>query len=364
MLVVCEEEAKVVRLMFTWYVCGDENGERLSIKGIARKLTEMEVPTYADSRPSQVYKKTQGWGEWHEGTVRKMLANETYAGTWYYGKYVHGRKLNPRSQWIPAEVPAVVSREVWEKAQERRAYNREMAKRNTKHEYLVGRRVTCGQCGGKMIGNGGRRPRRYYYCQNSQGELAAKIACDNRYFRVSKVDAAVWEWVHGLLLEPEMLRKRLEEEQAKTEEATRPLRTRLAVIDDLLANNRRQLEKLLDLYLSNDAFAKEMLTDRKARLETTIAALEKERADLTIQLEAITLTDEQILDFEKFAIKTMLDLSATQFGDFEERRRIIDDLDVKVTLAMEDGQRVAYVRCRIGEAAISIDRPSTRNWVL
>ncbi len=364
MLVACEEEARVVRLIFTWYVCGDEQGEKLSAKAIARRLTEMEVLTYADTRPKQAYKKTQGRGEWHEGTVRKVLANETYTGVWHCGKRVHGRKLNPREQWLPVEIPAIISRGVWEKVQERKRRNKEMAKRNTKHEYLVGRRVVCGQCGAKMIGNAGNRDRHYYYCPASQGELAAKRACDNRYFRVDKVDAAVWEWVHGLLLEPETLRKKLEEERAKAEEATKPLRARLAVIDDLLADNRRQLEKLLDLYLSNGAFTKEMLTDRKARLEATIAALEKERADLTTQLEAITLTDEQIQDFEEFAIQTMLDLAARQFGDFERRRKIIDDLDVRVTLAMEDGQRVAYVRCRIGEAAIPIDRPSTRSWAL
>lgn len=51
-----------------------------------------------------------------------------------------------------------------------------------------------------------------------------------------------------------------------------------------------------------------------------------------------------------------------QFGDFEKRRKIVDDLDVRVTLAMEDGQRVIYAQCRIGEAAIPIDRPSTRSW--
>jgi hypothetical protein len=62
------------------------------------------------------------------------------------------------------------------------------------------------------------------------------------------------------------------------------------------------LERLLDLYLSGD-FAKEMLTDRKARLETTIAALEKERADLVITLESRTISDAQILTIEKFVKK-------------------------------------------------------------
>jgi len=48
-------------------------------------------------------------------------------------------------------------------------------------------------------------------------------------------------------------------------------------------------------------FPKEVLTDRKTRLETTITALEEERANLTIQLEAVTLTDEQIVTITGFA---------------------------------------------------------------
>jgi hypothetical protein len=40
---------------------------------------------------------------------------------------------------------------------------------------------------------------------------------------------------------------------------------------------------------------------REARLEATIAALEEERADLTTQLETITLSDTQIATITDFA---------------------------------------------------------------
>jgi hypothetical protein len=40
--------------------------------------------------------------------------------------------------------------------------------------------------------------------------------------------------------------------------------------------------------------------------------------------------------------------------DFATRRQIIDLLDVRITLAIEDGQKVAYARCRVGEKAMSI----------
>lgn len=83
------------------------------------------------------------------------------------------------------------------------------------------------------------------------------------------------------------------------------------MIDDLLADNCRQLERLLDLYLSGD-FDKEVLTDRRTRLEATITALEKERAELTIQLETTTLTEGQI--------KTLADLAKRLPGDWKRQK--------------------------------------------
>ena len=196
----------------------------------------------------------------------------------------------------------------------------------------------------------------YYCCSVSRGLLARKD-CDAPSFRVDQVDAAVWKWVRDLLLTPEALRQNLEEQQAEQERANQPLRDRLAVIDDLLTDNRKQLERLLDLYLSGD-FDKEMLTERKAKLETTIAALEKEQSDLVMTLEAQTLTDDQIMTIEDFAKEVAEGLVKAE-ENFEVRRQIIDLLDVRVTLAIEEGQKVAYVRCLVDEAGLSIEPMNT-----
>jgi len=360
MLVTYEPETKIVRLIFTWYVYGDENGKKLSIRAIANRLTEMSVPTRADTY-NPFLKKVRGQGEWSRSTVRGILANETYAGVWHYGKCGKGGKLNPRGHWLAVEVPAIISREVWERAQERRAQNKEMAKRNnTRHNYLVARRATCGHCGAGMFGKA-MKPRnkvyQYYCCPTSRG-LLARTDCDAPSFRVDQVDTAVWDWVRDLLLNPEALRQNLEEQQAEQERANQPLRDRLAVIDDLLAENRRQLERLLDLYLSGD-FSKEVLTERKARLEITITALDQERADLAITLEAQTLTDDRIVTIESFAREVSESLEVAD-QDFDARRHIIDLLDVRVTLAIEEGQKVAYVRCLVDEAGLSIEPMNTR----
>ena len=137
------------------------------------------------------------------------------------------------------------------------------------------------------------------------------------------------------------------------------MRDRLSVIDDLLAENQKQLERLLDLYLSGD-FPKEVLTERKARLEATITALEKERANLIATLEVQTLSDSQIVTIEDFAKRVAGGLAKAE-ESFEARRHIIDLLDVRATLTIEDGQKVVYVRCLVDKTALSIESTTTKS---
>jgi len=171
-------------------------------------------------------------------------------------------------------------------------------------------------------------------------------------FRADHVDRAVWEWIKSFLTDPGALTEGLRQEQAECEEVNRPFRERLAVTDDLLDNNRRQLERALDLYLSGD-FDKDILTERKTRLENTIDALEQERASLAVQLEAHTLTDEQVTTITEFAQTVARGLEKAD-EDFGARRRLIEMLDVQATLTVEDGQKVAYVRCMMGKDVLSI----------
>jgi hypothetical protein len=121
----------------------------------------------------------------------------------------------------------------------------------------------------------------------------------------------------------------------------------LTVADDLLTKNRAQLERLLDLYSAGD-FNREVLTDRKARLEETITALEKERGKLTAYLEARVLTVEQIQTIHEFAAKIGENLEAMD-DDFDAKRGLIEALDVRVTLVVEDDKQLIYAKCLLDE---------------
>ena len=358
-LVIHEPEARTVRLIYQWYTAGDMKNPPVSMRGIAKQLTQMGIPTWQDIH--KMGGKKRGYGEWRPAVVGHLLSNETYAGVWYYGRRnSRARKDNLHEHWIAVDVPGIVPRETWEAAQKRKIRNGRMSKRNTQREYLVGRRVCCGECGSSMYGRSttvGGKTYLYYRCNAYKGHIA-NVTCDMLSFRVDQVDTVAWDWVRSFLTDPAALAEGLKAEQAEREEANEPLRDRLAVVDDLLADNRRQLGRALDLYLSGD-FPKEMLTERKARLEKTVSALGRERVGLAAQLEAQTLTSEQVQTITEFAQQVARGLE-TADQDFEARRRVVDMLDVRATLAVENGVKVMYVRCMLGDDTLSIASRTSR----
>lgn len=356
LLEVYEPEARIVRLVYTLYVEGNGQGGPMTINDITRKLSDMRVPTFSDTgtRASNGEKHRE-YGQWNRTSVSKMLKNETYAGVWRYGKRGTDGTLNDDDYLIPVEVQNIIDRQTWEAAQARRVHNRQYARRNLKHKYLLSKRVTCGTCTCKMAGTAVSDRGKlylYYRCPVVNRHLDFTRTCDMPYIRADQVDARVWIWVRELLLNPKATLKGLEQEQANREQINRPLRNRLAVLDDLLAEHQGQLERALDLYLAGD-FPREMLTERRKRLETTIYALSNERAALVAQLEAQTITDEQIQSIMAFTAKMGEGLEEAE-KDFEKRRQLIDALDLRATLAIEDGKKVVHVSCKAGKGSLSI----------
>jgi site-specific DNA recombinase len=349
-LAIVEDEGQVVKLIYEWYVRGDgaEQGP-MTIRAIAIRLTEMRIPTRGDR--SHRVAKSLGYAEWSPAVVSQILGKETYCGVWHYGKKgkVNGKcSHNPRESWIAVPVPPIVDRSTWQAAQDRLRRNKALSRRNTKYEYLVGRRVACGRCAHKLGGLSSTKKTGavylYYRCPGTYRNDLRSV-CDLPTFSVPQVDGAVWGWVTGFLMNSENLRQGLEARKAAMEDANRPLRERLELLDEQLIGYRGQMERLLDLYLAGD-FPKEVLTQRKVHLESIISDLEKQRASFQVQLEEAILTDEDIATIEEFAEQVRTGLET---ADLETKRQVIELLDVQVVLNVEDGQKVAYVRCELGQ---------------
>jgi site-specific DNA recombinase len=323
----------------------------------------MGVPTRGD-RFKHVSKK-QGTGIWQSAMISHILTNETYTGIWHFGKtkmISDGKEMfrqqkpkcglgkqvkRSRDEWIAVPVPALIDRSAFDKAQARIKRNKEQSKRNENNKYLLSRRLKCAVCGYACVAMTRKETCRYYRCN---GAWQKPKVCKMPNFRVDQVDSMVWNWVKHILEHPDQLTAGLRGSQVDAVRANQALQERLNLIDHQIEQTNSQQAKLLDLYLSTD-FPKEMLAERKARLEQIMADLQKERTDISAHLHTELITDDQIAEIESFCAEVRDGLDN---ATFEDKRKYIELLDVRGKLAIENDEKVVYIRCLLGKQRVSV----------
>lgn len=142
-IVINEEEAKIVAMIYSMYLSG------YSCKVIAETLNEEGYITKAGN-PFQT------------ASVYTILINEKYTGVYIFNRaeskgYDHKRNTHrskPPEEIIRIEggIPAIINKEVWEAAQNKRM--RKSGKLKTSEPmYLLSGKIFCGVCGSKMYGS-------------------------------------------------------------------------------------------------------------------------------------------------------------------------------------------------------------------
>jgi multidrug resistance efflux pump len=128
-------------------------------------------------------------------------------------------------------------------------------------------------------------------------------------------------------------------------------------IDRLLAREREKRNRLLDLY-AEGLITKDELQQKSDGYEQRVAALVDEHEGLAAQLKHVSITDEQLQAVDGFAREALPELER---ADFAVKRAIVEALDMRATLAFEDGQEVVYVHWCASNARLGIDiQPSRR----
>lgn len=145
-ITVNPEGAEIVRLIFHKYAL-----EQVSTAEIARFLMTEGYSTY------------RGNAKWKSNAVIKILKNEKYAGdlvqkkTYTPNYLTHERKPNKGAVsliTIQNHHEPIVSREVWDLAQERLQKNNKHAPGESGHSnsYVFSGKIKCGQCGSTFVG--------------------------------------------------------------------------------------------------------------------------------------------------------------------------------------------------------------------
>jgi len=169
-LTINEEQAKIVRRIFDMYLSG------LSMETIVKKLNEENVPTMRG-------------GRWSAVTISGILKNEKYKGDCILQKYYCpeiNKKVrnngNVTSYYIEDNHPAIVSEEIWDKAQQimtERKAKRKIGEGGTEkyqNRYPLSGMLICPYCGSMLRRKQVHNKRIEWWCSKSitEGVKACK----------------------------------------------------------------------------------------------------------------------------------------------------------------------------------------------
>ncbi len=321
-----EQEATVVREMFRMYTedfCG--------IGTVARKFTAEKIPTRKNN------------GKWERSVIWSMLRNPAYCGKACYGKterterqritkplrakggYVVQNGCNrekPREEWIEISVPAIVSQEAFDIAQERLKSNKLHSQRNTKIETLLQGMMVCSECGYSLYRTAtttsAKKKIYYYRCFGSDRYRFEGVRkCNCKPVRQEYLDALVWQQIHQILKDPLLIQREVEKRVEETRKASPVLKQKDTILKQR-SKLLQSMDKLLDAY-QESLITISQLRIRMPELQKRVNATEKELENLK-HYELALDQRLQYLDVQSFT--SQLNANVNDL-DIKEKKKIL-----------------------------------------
>ena len=276
-LVICEEEAAIVREIFGRYAAGESGLQIIASLNAAGRRTKNGRPFGANS-------------------LHDLLRNEKYIGTMVYGRSARradGTRNNHAKMddaiRIEDAVPAIVPRDTWERVQIRMDANKKSPGRPASaREYPLKGKVFCGKCKSAMVVSRSYGKYYYYHCnlKKRTGE------CDNAPIRVEELEQLVADAVRQLLGTPgnlEALMEILREQRANLQSGAAE---KLSALVARRADISRQLDSAVEAVLGG--LNSPTLTRRVQELETEKSRIEHEMNQLHSSVNGASVTGRDL----------------------------------------------------------------------
>ena len=345
---VVEDEAHIVRLIFSWIGL-----DRLSLREVCRRLHQMGCRT------------RRGATYWYASTIRGMLDNPAYIGRAAFGRAhflaprprprpIRGhrkpssratsRVATPRDEWIEIPVPALIDPALFEAARGQLDENRSRKRdREPGQRWLLQGLTVCRHCGYAYYGKKAPRSRiydpanalRYYRCTGADGyRFNGKAVCHNRPVRGDQLEQVVWSQVRSLLEQPDRVadeyRRRI---RLAHDGAAMP--DEIVRLNQQIMTMRRGIGRLIDSYA-------EGLID-KAEFEPRIAGLKHRLSQLDERHRAA---------LDAIDVERDLSLVISRLEDFSAK--VANRLDCLDGVGMQEIIRILVRRIEIDGDAIEV----------
>jgi site-specific DNA recombinase len=210
---VNEVQASVVRMLFEWL-----GTEGLTMRQIIKRLFELGI-----NPPNNINRS------WKTSTLGRLLRNETYIGRAYFNRTIatvpikpkktdeykrikkSSRRWKDREEWIGIECPAIVDKELFQKAQEQLRVNYQLSIRNKKNKYLLAEKIYC-TCGHSRTGAAAMHGKHLYYrCSDAVIQFPMVRKCFIKGVDARVADNLVWDGFVKLATTPNVLESYLED---------------------------------------------------------------------------------------------------------------------------------------------------------
>lgn len=285
-----DEKPDVVRRILTEYCNG------VSLCGIAKKLNREGVPSPKGS-------------VWKNPSIRSMIKNPAYCGRLVWNRASRGKyhnvattgivdtrtpdgkiAFNAIDEWIEDVCPAIISREVWERANAELNRKRLHIKR-PRDKYVLSSTIVCGHCGNTMDGctfvrgrGADRAHQRMYRCRGGSHGY-----CDCKTYMIAEnvLVAAVAKKLAAFIgtgsnlkrLEAAITRKAESLNLGVPKQAAKLEREIKAIGDKIATGTDRLLEVPASVVKELSAKVATM-QQRRDELEAELAALRRSGADV------------------------------------------------------------------------------------
>lgn len=339
--VVNDSEAEIIRMIFGFIV-----NEKMGTARICKELTARGIPSPRAKKP------------WSVSSIHRILTNTMYEGIIYSMKYRYEkigltkkkRTLRPEEEWIPIHVPAIIDEGTWQAAQRQLRENKDFAKRNLKHDYLLNGLVTCAQCGRAMVisHSGCKKLISYYIClsqKSSSYRYSGQKPCTARQIPVKLLDEYVFNYLFKLCHNPGRIteyiqhipeRKDIQKHRATLEQIKKSEKELLQQKDTILRWFR---QKILD-EIEAEAQLKDIhgqlsdIAQMKTIYETKLAAISPGYSTTDIAAAVTFSLDQESFTIEekKTALRAILDRIIVQRVDNTRGRGSCPELHVQLRL--------------------------------
>ena len=216
--VVNPAQADIVRSIFDRYI-----NHLGGIQSVADWLNDQGIPS------------PQG-KTWSSIAVNRIIHRKMYTGEYYaytqYHKKVSAKKFTKlkrdETEWIPMQCPAIISRELFDKAQNKLHRNKTQKIHETDHIALFAGVLYCASCGRKMMPTwNSKRTHRFYQCFSR----IKKTPCNNHVVGVDVLDTLVWQELVRVCRNETLLKKYIAQNQPAERDNTEAIKKQLDAIE-------------------------------------------------------------------------------------------------------------------------------------